>query len=313
MKEERRFNLFQDFDFNLLDSPDFHEDSVREDIIAPMLKALGYSSSGSNRIVRSKRLTHPFITIGSRTRKIEVVPDYLLTVNSRTAWVLEAKAPTEELTSDKHLEQTYSYAIHPEIRVPYFALCNGKEIVLYHISKPKPIFQCPTIAIAAYWDNIRKLLAPEHVLAYDHSLRKDFGLHLKRLGFDEFESLIFPNCPIGFVGKLSDDLYTFGSGLCPDGSETYVVSFDFGNDVLDQLEGKIPPSAMSILRSPCNGSTKEVLFTDAFYHVNVDCKIGGKLQENEDEIFLPLVINRILADPVEQHIQLPQAGFSEGA
>ncbi|MGI8641002.1 MAG: hypothetical protein ACR2MG_13795 [Pyrinomonadaceae bacterium] len=42
-------NLFQSFDFTLLDSPDFKEDSVREELILPMLKTLGYSATGENK------------------------------------------------------------------------------------------------------------------------------------------------------------------------------------------------------------------------------------------------------------------------
>src|SRR5258708_5322375 len=47
-----------DFDFSLLDSTDFKEDSVREEIIQPILKALGYSAGGKNRIIRSLALSH---------------------------------------------------------------------------------------------------------------------------------------------------------------------------------------------------------------------------------------------------------------
>ena len=49
-------DFLKDFDFKLLDDPDFKEDSVREEIILPLLKYLGYSASGQNRIVRSKSL-----------------------------------------------------------------------------------------------------------------------------------------------------------------------------------------------------------------------------------------------------------------
>jgi hypothetical protein len=38
----------EDFDFALLDSPDFKEDAVREEIIHPLLNALGYAASGPN-------------------------------------------------------------------------------------------------------------------------------------------------------------------------------------------------------------------------------------------------------------------------
>jgi Type I restriction enzyme R protein N terminus (HSDR_N) len=279
-----------------LDDPHFHEDSVREEIMVRILSALGYAATGPNRIIRGKKLEHPFVTIGSKTKKIELVPDYLLEVDNRFAWVLEAKAPNEKIVESKNVEQAYSYAIHSEVRVPYFALCNGREFVLYHISKPKPIIHFNTIAIPSYWDNLYRLLTPEKVLEYDFSIKKDFGLHLKMLGFYEFEHLIFPDTPIAFITKLQEDLYTFGSGVRYLDSDTYVATFDFNTSVLRQFEGKIPEAAMTILSAPLDGTIKQVNFADALYRVNVDCRVGDKLQENKDEIFLPLWINRILDD-----------------
>jgi hypothetical protein len=294
LKFEKRPNILSGFDFRALDDPHFHEDSVREEIIVRILRGLGYAASGPNRIIRSKKLEHPFVTIGSKTKKIELVPDYLLQVDNRFAWVLEAKAPNERIIDSKHVEQAYSYAVHSEVRVPYFALCNGREFALYHISKPKPVIHFDTIAIPSYWDNLYRLLAPEHVLDYDLSLKKDFGLHLKMLGFYEFEHLIFPDTPIAFIGKLEEDLYTFGSGVRYPGSDTYVATFDFDTNVLNQLKGKIPDAAMKILNEPLDHAIKQVNFVDALYRVSVDCRVGEKLQENEDEIFLPLRINRIV-------------------
>src|ERR1035438_6508858 len=87
----------QDFDFALLDSPGFKEDSVREEVIHPLLNALGYSASGPSRIIRSKGLEHPFLTVGSNDKPITLIPDYLLTVDGNFTFVLDAKAPDEEV------------------------------------------------------------------------------------------------------------------------------------------------------------------------------------------------------------------------
>src|SRR3954469_5885774 len=50
--------IFGNFAFDLLDSTDFREDSVREELITPLLQKLGYSAYGENKIIRSKRLEH---------------------------------------------------------------------------------------------------------------------------------------------------------------------------------------------------------------------------------------------------------------
>jgi hypothetical protein len=114
--------LFGDLDFSKLESPDYKEDSVREDIVLPILHTLGYSSRGLNQIIRSKTLRHPFVNIGSQKRKINLIPDYLLATGNKPAWILDAKAPGEEIGSGENIEQAYSYAIHPDIRVRIYSL-----------------------------------------------------------------------------------------------------------------------------------------------------------------------------------------------
>jgi hypothetical protein len=54
-----RLRMFEDFDFSVLDDPSYKEDAVREDLVAPLLKALGYQPTGKQRMQRSQSLiTH---------------------------------------------------------------------------------------------------------------------------------------------------------------------------------------------------------------------------------------------------------------
>src|SRR5215469_9285695 len=71
--------LWGNIDFRTIaQNPDFKEDSVREVIILPILKHLGYEQQN---IVRSKTLKHPFLKIGSnKKREIKLVPDYIFKV-----------------------------------------------------------------------------------------------------------------------------------------------------------------------------------------------------------------------------------------
>lgn len=98
MKKE----LFNDLDFRRLASDDnFKEDSVRERIILPILKELGYSDEN---IFRSKTLRHPFLKVGSKKRPISLVPDYILKVDNGYAWVLDAKSPKEKIINNENVE-----------------------------------------------------------------------------------------------------------------------------------------------------------------------------------------------------------------
>jgi hypothetical protein len=295
VKIEPYYSPLVGFDFKVLDDPEFQEDSVREDIIAPILRELGYAASGENKIIRSRRLMHPFVSIGSASKRVEIVPDYVMEVGGTLAWVLEAKGPKEDIRKSKHVEQAYSYAIHSEVRVPYFALCNGREFVLYHVSKLKPVLDFPLIALPSYWENFCAILGPQKVLSVDLSLKKDLGLHLKRLGFEAIPSLVFPDMPIAFVHQFTDNHFSVGSGIKPDGGESYVATFDFDSLALLSLRGKIPDKALQILQGPLNpGKIRNVQFGDAAYVVTVDCRIGDTLVENEKEIFLPMRVNRFL-------------------
>lgn len=160
MSNQLTKELFGDFDFSLLESSEYKEDSVREDVVLPMLHALGYSSSGLNKIVRSKGLRNQFVSIGSKKRKITLIPDYLLVVRGKPAWVLDAKAPGEDIGSGENVEQAYSYAIHPDIRVKIYALCNGREFIAFKIDEPKPIIYFQLSEIDQHWQNLYELLSP---------------------------------------------------------------------------------------------------------------------------------------------------------
>jgi len=154
-------NLFADFDFGEMDSPDFKEDSVREEIIKPILGELGYTASGKNKIQRSKKLRHPFVKTGVGKRHITNYPDYLLSVDGKNAWVLDAKSPGEEVLTGEHRDQAYFYAIHPQIRVKYYALCNGKEFALFAVDQDDPILHFHVSEYKKHWEILRSYVAPK--------------------------------------------------------------------------------------------------------------------------------------------------------
>ena len=121
---------YSDLDFGTVAAgTGFKEDSVREAVIMPFLTALGYRNE---HIRRSHSLKHPFLRTGSKNRPVELIPDYAFFTEGRFAWVLDAKSPAEDVFDPGHISQVYSYAVHPEIRAKFFAVCNGREFVLYN-------------------------------------------------------------------------------------------------------------------------------------------------------------------------------------
>jgi len=290
----KKTDVLKNFNYDVLSDPEYGEDSVREEIIFPIIRALGYSSDGNNKIIRGRKLLHPFVSIGSQKKKISIIPDYVMEINGKPSWIMEAKAPNQNILDTTHIEQAYSYAMHSEIKALYYALCNGKEFLLYHVSEYKPILHFNIKLLSSNWEQLVNLLSPENLYKNNNRvLNKDFGLHLKRLGFNTFKKLIFFNVPIAFIAKLNNDLYTFSSNIKEDGI-IYCVSFDFNFEVLLQLQGKIPDAALAVLKEPSNGEIKKVQFTDMLFYVDVVCNLDGKLEENKKEIFLPLTIKKII-------------------
>ena len=177
--------LWGNLDFRAIkENHEFKEDSVREVIILPLLKYLGY---GMENIVRSLTLQHPFLKIGSNKKySIQLVPDYVLRIENRYAWVLDAKGPRENLLDEDYVGQVYSYAVHPEIRSNYFALCNGIEFSLYRTSgNNEPILFFQLDEIDFYIDKLKNFLSLYSFqigkqVVYESTKKSDFDyLNLK--------------------------------------------------------------------------------------------------------------------------------------
>src|SRR5690242_8296799 len=94
-----------------------NEADVREDIAAPLLRALGYVRGTENDITREHFLRYEALQLGRK--KSNDLPlggkaDYLLTVAGAGRWVLETKPPDEAIDLNT-IDQTISYARHPEV------------------------------------------------------------------------------------------------------------------------------------------------------------------------------------------------------
>ena len=136
-----------DFDFSLLDNKDFKEDSVREDIIAPLLKELGFESKKSQEgltLKRSVKLTSDTILGSNKSIKSKdlIIPDYVLYIDGKPHCVLDAKKPNVDINSKSKSErQAFYYAINPKMQSPFYALCNGRSLTLYQTSNQELILE----------------------------------------------------------------------------------------------------------------------------------------------------------------------------
>lgn len=101
------------------------ENDVREIVIRPLLERLGYDRS---KVMTQLPLRYSYLFLGhckgkSKDRALRGEADYIVNVDQRLRWVLEAKRGGPITDDDR--EQAYSYAMHPEVRAVIFAVISG--------------------------------------------------------------------------------------------------------------------------------------------------------------------------------------------
>jgi hypothetical protein len=283
--------VFEGFDFSALDLASFKEDAVREELIAPLLRTLGYGPTGDIRVERSKNLVHPFVLIGTRRHRVSIVPDYTLWYGEKPLLVIDAKAPKEELLRSRHAEQAYSYAIHPEVRCPQYALCSGRQLVVYETARLEPIFVAPLADFR--WKDAVKYLGPAFLRK--PILREffpDLGIHIHKLGQPFGSEITFRPAAIGYLARVSDSLFSANAGLRFE-DQDYMATFDFGREVLDAILGALPSELLhcaerALSRSPFGVSIGRLLKVDCLTRL-------GKLTKGEHDYFIPFEVTSVLA------------------
>lgn len=163
---------------------EMNEQDVREEIIAPLLRMLGYRSGTENNIVRELPLRYPRVSLGRKSRakdpELRGKADYLLEVHNRLRWVIEAKAPSSDITEDD-VEQAFSYAKHCEVRAVYFALCNGRLLNVYrtdHSPEAGPILSIPYAALDDKLELVSNVLGPVALMRDFPDVEVDYGIPL---------------------------------------------------------------------------------------------------------------------------------------
>jgi len=231
--------LFGDIDFKTLaDNPDFKEDSVREMIILPILKKLGYSEE---HIIRSKTLEHPFLKIGSNKNiPVRLIPDYVIKVDDFYPFVLDAKSPKQKIVNDYNVEQVYSYAMHSEIRSNYFALCNGIEFSLYSIFKPRePVLFFKLENFEDYWEILKRYLSIESQVNIDTAF-PNFTLKRYEREFDYLNRPTLKEIPVKKQAtKRHFGVHGYFTSQAWNVVQTYIRHYTQPGDlVLDPFGGK---------------------------------------------------------------------------
>lgn len=284
--------MFADFDFSLLDSPEFKEDSVREELIAPLIKALGYAASGPSRIVRSKSLTHPFVYIGTKPHEIKIIPDYVLYVGDEHRWVLDAKGPRENIRSGKNVEQAFSYAIHPEVRAFTYALCNGHELLVFQVNKRQPVLDLRLAELSTRMQDVVRVLSP---MAFTNpamlNYKPDFGLYMLKSGWSAELTQHFVPIGLPTITRVEDGLYTAVVDM-QFLDEWYCISFDFNEERYAELLSVVKPGQATEIRHALRKQPYKINFESGAPVVCIDAQLGSAVYSNAREDYCPLEVKK---------------------
>ena len=84
--------MFEPIEFSGLNETD-----VREEILSPLIRALGYRSGTIHNVIREQSLRYPKAFLGRKNPKKDPIlrgkADYILEAHGSIRWVIEAKAP----------------------------------------------------------------------------------------------------------------------------------------------------------------------------------------------------------------------------
>ena len=167
--------------FEPLNFSHLNEADIREEVIAPLLKYLGYRSCTSNNIIREQSLKYPKIFLGRKNPQkdpeVRGIADYICEAESKIRWVIEAKSPSVAITPEE-IEQSYSYANHAQIRAVYFCVCNGRELQVFQTSRGPDVDALLKVSyedISTSWDLIENVLSPSAILRNFPDIEIDVG------------------------------------------------------------------------------------------------------------------------------------------
>lgn len=277
---------------------------MREELIAPLLHELGYRAMGEHLIIRGPALVHPYVYLGSKKHKVNIIPDYVLARRSRPLCVLDAKAPGENIVKGPAVEQAYSYAMHKDVRVGMYALCNGRDFTLYHVSRHPSLLHFPLRDIARHWPLLRHYLGIEGTA--DGHLRPDFrpdlGVEFHKMGFafgPDGRPIVhlFVSIEMSTVGRVSEQLFTISCISRDEGGEgLHMVSFDFELPLLDAFLDQVPAgSRTDVRRALLSNFPNAVRFESKEpLHIGVVGRIAMEPITNENESYCPFVVEQFI-------------------
>ena len=174
----------------LHDVTEFKEADVREEIISPLLMALGYDKQTYFSIEREKDIQ----LLGRKN-----FLDYNLTLWNENFWLMEAKRPKAKGAQFgfAEIKQAIGYAVHPEINAALVVLCDGRKIAVFdrEENQREPVLTVEIANLKEDFDKLRAILDPWQVWFFEKRrivrlLDKVFNKEFNAGRVEEFKELV---------------------------------------------------------------------------------------------------------------------------
>jgi len=223
------------------------------------------------------------------------MPDYTLFVDDRALCVIDAKAPWEPVTGSTHVEQAYSYAIHPEIRAHTYGLHNGRELALYSIYGREPVLRVPLAETDTRWAEVERFLSPTSLAEpFRREFEPDFGLHYttivgesqNRLHGDRYK---IKDLAFITISKINESCFT-GAARVLHGGREFLASFDFPPHLLWQIAPALDDLTRRAFLSAFSSAPWN-LALDIEFRFDAVVLLGQPVQGEHDE-FVPFNVIR---------------------
>ena len=172
------------------DATNYSEADVREEMISPLLKILGYDKQSYFSIERTK----PIQLLGRKNYL-----DYNLTLWSANFWLIEAKKPkgVGKKFGVSAIRQAVGYAVHPEINAALIVLCDGQKIAVFdrEQNQREPFLTVDVTNLQRDIDKLRAILSPWQVWFFEkrrivRHLDKVFDKEFNMQRLEEFKALV---------------------------------------------------------------------------------------------------------------------------
>jgi hypothetical protein len=153
--------------FESLDVSSMNETDVREAIVRPLIRALGYRHGAKANIRTEITLRYDRAYLGHKDAdkdpKLQGRADYVCEVIPYGRWIIEVKSPKHDLGLED-AQQTHTYAAHPEIQARFYVVTNGREFKIYQTGAPfHPLLSWRLEETEQVYHAVSNILAPDAI------------------------------------------------------------------------------------------------------------------------------------------------------